>query len=561
MPSGRCARGCSWSRTIARLQPHADVRLQARIGIATGLVVVGDLIGEGASREEAVVGETPNLAARLQALAEPGSVAIGQTRRLVGGLFELTTSGPSVSRASPSRCRLGRCLANAGRGPVRGAQTASLTPLVGREEELALLLRRWRQPRTAKARWCCCRASPASASRAWSAPCERLEDEPHLAALRQCSPHHRPAALHPVIEQLERAAGFARDDRPRRGSTSSRRCWRAAPTSSIEACRCSRAARHPHGERYPLLEMTPQRQKQRTLEALVDQLKGLAAGQPVLLLTRTCTGSTRPRRSCWTSTIERIQRLPVLVIITFRPEFSPPWPGQPHVSALALTRLGRRRRRHGRAGDRGQGAAGRGRGADRGQDRRRAAVRRGADQDGARSPACSRTRATATSSPGPLPPLAIPATLHDSLLARLDRLAPVKEIAQIGAAIGREFSHELLAAVADRPEAELQAALDQLVESELVFRRGTPPEATYSFKHALVQDAAYGTLLNQPPPAAARPHRRSPRGALPGDGETQPELLAHHCKQAGLVEKAVAYWYQAGRQAMARSAMVEPQRN
>ena len=244
-------------------------------------------------------------------------------------------------------------------------------------------------------------------------------------------------------------------------------------------------------------------------------------------------------------------------MITFRPEFSPPWSGQPHVSALALTRLGRR-----------DGAAMVERVAGGKALPAEVAAQIVAKTDGVPLFVEELTKTVLESGlledagdryelAGPLPPLAIPSTLHDSLLARLDRLAPVKEVAQIGAAIGREFSHELLAAVADRPEAELRAALDQLVASELVFRRGAPPEATYSFKHALVQDAAYGTLLKS---RRQQLHARIAQvleEQFPEAAEAQPELLAHHCTQAGLVEQAVDYWYKAGRQAMARSATVE----
>ena len=290
---------------------------------------------------------------------------------------------------------------------------------------------------------------------------------------------------------------------------------------------------------------------------LVEQLEGLAAEQPVLLAYEDVHWIDPTTQELLGLAIERIQRLPVLAIITFRPEFSPPWSGQPHVSALALTRLGRR-----------DGAAMVERVVGDKALPDEVAAQIVAKTDGVPLFVEELTKTVLESGlledagdryelSGPLPPLAIPSTLHDSLLARLDRLAPVKEVAQIGAAIGREFSHALLAAVADRPEAELRAALDQLVSSELVFRRGTPPEATYSFKHALVQDAAYGTLLKS---RRQQLHARIAQvleEQFPETAEAQPELLAHHCTQAGLVEKAVDYWYKAGRQAMARSATVE----
>ena len=303
--------------------------------------------------------------------------------------------------------------------------------------------------------------------------------------------------------------------------------------------------------------MTPQRQKQRTLEALVDQLKGLSAGQPVLLTYEDVHWIDPTTQELVGLAIEHIQRLPVFAIITFRPEFQPPWPGQPHVSTLALTRLGRR-----------DGAAMVDRVVGEKALPNEVAAQIVAKTDGVPLFVEELTKTVVESGlltdagdhwelAGPLPPLAIPSTLHDSLLARLDRLAPVKEIAQIGAVIGREFSHELLAAVADRSEAELQAALDQLVASELVFRRGVPPEATYSFKHALVQDTAYGTLLKS--------RRQQLHGRIaevleerfPETTKSQPELLAHHCTQAGLVDQAVTYWHNAAQLALARSAAAE----
>ena len=309
--------------------------------------------------------------------------------------------------------------------------------------------------------------------------------------------------------------------------------------------------------RYPALDLTPQRQKQLTLAALVEQLGGLAAAQPVLLAYEDMHWSDPTTQELLGLTIERVSRLPVLLLITYRPEFSPPWPAQPHVSTLALSRLGRR-----------EGATLVERVVRDKPLPDEVAAQIVAKTDGVPLFVEELTKTVLESGlledagdrwalAGPLPPLALPSTLHDSLLARLDRLAPVKEIAQIGAALGREFSHGLLAAVADRPDAELQAALDQLVAAELVYRRGSPPDVTYTFKHALVQDAAYGTLLK-----SRRQHLHARIAEVletqfPETAETQPELLAHHCTQAVLVEKAVDYWHRAGEQAAKRSANLE----
>jgi predicted ATPase/class 3 adenylate cyclase len=546
---------------VARLDPHPEVRLQARAGIATGIAVVGDLVGEGASREEAVVGEMPNLAARLQALAAPGSVVISQaTRRLVGGLFELADLGPRRLKGFAEPLAAWR-VAGEGRaeGRFEARQTAGLTPLVGREEELALLLRRWQQATDGEGHVVLLSGEPGiGKSRLIREVRARLADEPHIRLLCQCSPHHTTSPLHPLIEQLERAAGFARDD-PSEAKLDKLESLLARGTEKRDQAvpLIAGLLGLPTAGRYPALDLSPQRQKQLTLVALVDQLAGLATQQPVLLAYEDVHWSDPTTLELLGLTIERVSRLPVLLVITFRPEFSPPWLAQPQVSALALSRLGRR-----------EGAVMVERVVRTKALPAEVAAQIVAKTDGVPLFVEELTKTVVESGlltdagdhyelAGPLPPLAIPSTLHDSLLARLDRLAPVKEVAQIGAVIGREFSHELLAAVADRSEAEVQAALDQLVSSELVYRRGAPPETTYSFKHALVQDVAYGTLLKS---RRQQLHGRIAEvleKRLPETTESQPELLAHHCAQAGLVNQAVTYWHDAAQLALARSAAAE----
>ena len=338
--------GLAIGDALVHLETSAGETLAARIGIATGSVVVGELIGDGAAQEQAVVGETPNLAARLQALAEPGSVVIGAaTRRLLGGLFELDDLGPKRLKGFAEPLAAFRVAGEGGaEDRFEARQAAGLTPLVGREEEISLLLRRWRQATEGEGQVVLLSGEPGiGKSRLVREVRERLADEPHLRLLYQCSPHHTTSPLHPLIEQLERSAGFARDDPPD---------LRLAKLETLLARGTDRLDQAvpliaallglPTDDRYPPLDLTPQRRKQLTLEALVDQLDGLTAAKPVLLAYEDVHWIDPTTQDLLGLTIERIQHLPVLALITFRPEFQPPWPGQPHVSTLALTRLGRR---------------------------------------------------------------------------------------------------------------------------------------------------------------------------------------------------------------------------
>ena len=463
--------------------------------------MVGELIGEGAAQEQTVVGETPNLAARLQALAAPGSVVISQaTRRLVGGLFELADLGPQRLKGFAEPLAAWRV---EGEGRAEGRFEAlhgeRLTPLVGREHELGILLERWAWAKDGDGQVVLLSGEPGiGKSRVIRALRERLGDEPHTPLSHYCSPYHTNSALYPVIGLLERAARL-RSRRPAGGAAGQARgaCSAVRATGWTRSCPCSppcSGCRPASAIRRSTL--TPEVQKRRTLQALVDQLAGLAAQQPVLALYEDVHWIDPSTLELLGLVIERIQRLPVLVLITFRPEFQPPWTGQAHVTTLTMSRLGRRQ------------------GADlvarvTGDKPLPAEIVEQivARTDGVPLFVEELTKTVLESGlladagdhyelSGPLPPLAIPTTLHDSLMARLDRLAPVKEVAQIGAVIGREFSHELLAAVAPiGPRRSWATPSSSWSQSELVFRRGAPPEATYSFKHALVQDAAYQSLL------------------------------------------------------------------
>jgi len=552
--------GLALVEAVAGLDTPAQMRLQVRVGIATGLVVVGDLIGEGDARERDVVGETPNLAARLQALAAPNTAVIApSTRRLTGGLFEYEDLGAVEIKGFAMPVTASRVLRESGAESRFEALRASATPLVGRDEELALLQRRWHQAKAGEGSVVLVSGEPGiGKSRLAQTLFEQIAGEAHTRLRLFCSPHHQDSALYPTINQLERAAGFRRED------TAYQRLDKLEAVLAQATDDLGGAAplfavllSLPLGERYPPLGLTPQKQKEKTLEALVAQVEGLAARQPVVMLFEDAQWSDPTSLELLDLIIDRALALSLLLIVTHRPEFSPPWAGRPHVSLLALNRLAPRQRVEMIAGITGGKAL---------PDEIAAQIVERTDgvplfveeltkavvESGMLTDLGDRYTAT-----GPVPALAIPASLQASLLARLDRLAPVRELAQIGAALGRQFSYELIGAVATMPAARLDHALAQLVGAELIYCRGTPPDAEYTFKHALVQDAAYSTLLRSRRQQLHGRIASTLEGRFPDLIAAQPALLAHHCTEAGLTEKAVGYWLAAGRQAWGRSATAE----
>jgi class 3 adenylate cyclase/tetratricopeptide (TPR) repeat protein len=552
--------GLAVVEAVPRLATNAGAPLQVRVGIATGLVVVGDLIGAGAAHEHAVVGETPNLAARLQALAEPGAVVIASsTRRLTGGLFEYRDLGAVVLKGFAEDVPAWQVL---GAGTVESrfeAMRSAMTPLVGRDEEIDLLLRRWEQAKGGDGQVVLISGEPGiGKSRIAETILQRLSGEPHIRLRYFCSPHHQDSALYPSIAQLERAAGFRREDADEQRLNKLEAVLARGTNDLSEAVPLlADLLSIPTGDRYPPLNLTPQRRKGKTLHAQLAQVEGLATQQPVLMVWEDAQWSDPTTRESLDLLIDRVATLRVLVIITFRPEFAPPWVGRPHVTMRTLNRLPPRQRAEMIAYVTGGKTLPR-EIADQIVDRTdgvplfieeltKAVVESGVLVD-------SGDRYMAT---GPVAPLAIPTSLHASLLARLDRLAPTREVAQIGAALGRSFSHELMSAVAPMSQPKLNDALAQLVSAELIFRRGEPPDAEYTFKHALVQDTAYGTLLRSRRQQLHAHIAAKLEDRFPEIAASEPAVLARHCAEAGLVEKAVVYRLKAGRKAMARSAMTE----
>jgi class 3 adenylate cyclase/predicted ATPase len=558
--------GLALVEAVAQLTIGAGAPLQARVGIATGLVVVGDLIGSGPAQEQAVVGETPNMAARLQGLAEPGTVIISDgTRTLTGGLFEYRDLGKVTLKGFAENLQAWQVTGLGAAESRFEALRASSTPLIGRDEEIDLIMRRWEQARNGDGQVVLISGEPGiGKSRIAETILERLQveqrhgAEPHTRLRYFCSPHHQDSALYPSIAQLERAAGFRREDTPEQRLTKLEAVLARGSNDLREAVPLlADLLSIPSGNRYPTLGLTPQQRKQKTLQVQLAQVEGLAARQPVLMVFEDVHWSDSTTRESLDLLVDRASALRVLVVITFRPEFAPPWIGRPHVMMLNLNRLAPKQRAQMVAY----------------MTDGKALPREIAEQiiertDGVPLFIEELTKTVVESgivttigdrheAARALVPLAIPTTLQASLLARLDRLAPTREVAQVAAAVGRQFSHELISAVAGMPQQQVDSALAQLVTAELIFRRGTPPDAEYTFKHALVQDAAYGTLLRSRRQGlhahiATVMERRFPEAA-----STRPELLARHFTEAGLARDAIKYWLAAGSQALARSAMVE----
>jgi len=533
--------------------------LQTRVGIATGLVVVGDLIGSGEAQERGIVGETPNLAARLQGIAEPNMVVIAEgTRRLLGNLFELEDLGNRDLKGIAGSARAWAALrAGSVESRFEALHTTGLTALVGREEESELLLRRWSRAKTGEGQVVLLSGEAGiGKSRLTAALLERIAAEPHTRLRHFCSPQHTDSALYPIIAQMERAAGLAHDDTPQARLNKLDAVLAQTSTSIPDAALLAEMLSLPNDGRYPALELTPEQRRQRTLEALTTQVAGLATRQLVLMIFEDVHWIDPTSLESLGRTVDRIRTLPALLILTFRPEFDAPWVGQSHVTSLMLNRLGEREAAAiitRLVGNKALPADVMGEIVERTdgiplfvEEMTKAVLE--AESEGA---------ARRTVAAVPSPALAVPASLHASLMARLDRLGPAKEVAQIGAAIGREFSHALLASVARKPEAELRSALDRLMEAGLLFRQGVPPHATYLFKHALVQDSAYGTLLREPRRALHVRIAEALENQFAEIAETRPELLAHHWTEAGLIEKAAHLWSKAAQRSLERSALVE----
>ena len=546
---------------VSQLLPPTGDLLQVRVGIATGLVIVGDTVGEESAQEQVVVGETPNLAFGLQGVAAPNTAVVAaSTMRLLGNVFVCEQLGPLELKGFSEPVTAWRVLGErVGESRFAAIRSKRLTRFVGRQNELHQLYDLWKRAKGGEGQvGLLCGEAGIGKSRISKILLDRIADDAHVPIRLQCSPYHTNSPFYPVIIQHEHAAHFQRLDPPDvKLEKLEALLSQIGPEVLADAPLYAALLSIPASGRYPARDLTPRRKKDFTIEALTRQVLTLARTKPVLFVIEDAHWIDPSTLEATKRFIEAIRTAPVLLLITFRPEFLPPWLDQPHVTMIQLNRLG--------------------------PDTASAMIR---DVAGAKElpaevfePIISKTDGVPLFveeltkmvlesgllqdagdryiTVGPLPRLAIPTTLHDSLMARLDRLNAIKDIAQIGAAIGREFTYRLLAAVAPISGIALQSALEQLTRAGLIFERGEPPDCTYTFKHALLQDAAYTSLLRGRRQELHRHIADALEDQFAELAETQPQLMAHHLAQAGLTERAINYLRKAGQRANESSANAE----
>lgn len=541
---------------------YADPPLAVRIGMATGTVVVGAVSRADDAEAKLAVGETPNLAARLQGLAAPDEVVIApSTRRLVGAAFQLSDMGAHSLKGIAQPVRAWRV--HAADRPLGRFEAAhegvAMTRLVGRRKEMALLLRCWRSACDGEGQVVLVGGEPGiGKSRLLSVLREKLTGEGAATMIFQCSPYHTNSAFYPSIDSLERALKFGQDEDAE------------SKLTKLEALVVEHYGRPrqdvrfiagmlsiPAEQRYGATHMTPQRFKDETLRAMVDLVEAAARKQPCLLLFEDAHWADPTSLEVLDLLIERTRNIPLLLVLTHRPEFQNRWANHSHASALPLSKLTK---------------------AQSGTMVRRIAKHKAlpgnlleqivGKTDGIPLFVEELTKAILESKQieekedqyqymGDMSSITIPVTLRDSLMARLDRNRAIREVAQIGSVIGREFSYDLVEAIARKPRTDLDQALAELTDSGLASRRGTPPDATYMFKHALVQDTAYDSLLKSRRQELHAMIAKAIEEKLPQVKQTKPEILARHLTEAGQIEAALPHWQKAGELTIGRLAFAE----
>ncbi len=535
----------------------ANAALQVRVGIATGLVVVGDMVGSGEAQERGVVGETPNLAARLQALAEAGSVVISaSTRRLVGDLFAYHDLGELHLKGFDGPLRAWRV---EGEGKVESrfeALRSVSVPLIGREAEIELLLRRWRQAKEGESQVVLVSGEPGiGKSRLVRDFRERVADEAHSRIFYFGSPYHQNSAFYPVIDQFQRALRLSREDGPeqRLAKLEATLDGLGLPLGEMAPLFAEFLSLAPEA-RYPPSTLRPSQRRQKTIEGLVAVVEAMAHRRPVLMIVEDAHWIDPSTRDLLDLLVERLRSQRLLVIVTLRAGFDLHLVKRPDTTLLGLTRLSRAESRQvvesivaEQALPPGllDGIVDKTDGVPLFVEELTKALLESTAVDGAGKP----DAVTA--------PSAIPASLQDLFMARLDRLGSAREVAQFAAVLGRTFRHEALAAVTSSPRPKLDDSLAYLIRSEIIVRRGTPPDVTYEFRHSLVRDAAYASLLKS---VRQRHHRRIAEtltDRFPESAATEPEVLAHHFTEGGLPDQAVTYWHKAAEIAEQRSANAE----
>jgi class 3 adenylate cyclase len=543
-----------------RLRKERDVSLAVRLGIHTGLVVIGE-IGEAGKHENLALGDTPNIAARAQAIAEPDTVVItAATHRLVRGLFDCQDLGSHALKGVAAPLRLYRVLGDRdAAGGLEAAETVNVWPQVGREKELALLLERWEQVKDGAGQVVLLNGEAGiGKSRLAQAVREKVLSDGCPKIEYRCSAYYQNSALYPIISHLQRLFRCDESDSPETKLAKIEDGLRPYRLSLPEAIPLLASLLGvPLSDRYPSLNLTPQRQKQKTVEVLSAWILEEAERHPVLFVVEDLHWADPSTVDFLGILAEQAPTARIFVVLTSRPDFTPSWPVRSHLTHIFLSRLSDRHVEvivnHVTGGK-----------------ALPAEVLRQvmAKTDGVPLFVEELTKMVLESGllvegdsgyrlSGPLPLLAIPATLHDSLMARLDRLSSVREVAQLAAVLGREFSYQLLEAVVLLDGAALDRALALLVEAEFLLQRGVPPHSRYTFKHALIQDVAYQSSLKSKRQLLHRRIAQVLDERLPETAQEQPEFLAHHYTEGGLPAPAIVYWVQAGQRAVERSANAE----